>query len=294
VTSILQHASDAATTGALYSLFALGIGMVFGIMRLVNIAHGELIMVGGYTLVLTSAMPLAVRLLLTVLVVVALALLMESLVFRPVRGASPTTLLVVSFALSFGLQSVVQSAFGARPRGAITSSALGESWTLGGVRVSVLSVATVATTTVLLAMLALFLHRTDFGTWMRASAEDFGAARMMGVRANSVVATAFAISGLVAAATSILLVSQTGQVSPTVGVSAMLFGLVGAVVGGLGSLSGAVVGGFLLGVTSVLLQILLPIGLRPYRDFFVFAAVFAVLAVRPGGLIAASGLRTRV
>jgi branched-chain amino acid transport system permease protein len=290
----LQHVSDAATTGALYALFALGIGMVFGIMRLVNIAHGELIMIGGYTLVLTNSWPLAVRLLMTVFVVVIVAVLMEAVVFRRVRTATATTLLVVSFALSFGLQKAVQTAFGARPRGAVVSTRLGTTWMLFGVRISVLSIVTVVTTGVLLGLLTLFLRRTDFGIWMRASAEDFGAARMMGVKANSVVATAFAISGIVAAATSILLVSQSGQVSPTVGVSAMLFGLVGAVVGGLGSLPGGVLGGFLLGVASVVLQIVLPIDLRPYRDFFVFAAVFSVLAVRPGGLIAAASSRTRV
>ena len=291
---VLQHASDAMTTGALYALYALGLGMVFGIMRLVNIAYGELVMAGGYALVMTSSLALPLRLVITVGVVVALALSMEHLVFRRVRSASTTTLLVVSFAVSFGLQSVAQVAFDARARGTVVSSEFGHAWVVGGVRISVLSAVTVGATVVLLIGLASFLRMTNLGIWMRASAEDLTAARLLGVRANVVVATAFAISGVIAAISAVLLVGQTGQVTPTVGVSAMLFGLVGAVVGGLGSLPGSVLGGFLLGVLTVVLQIALPLSLRPFRDAFVFAGVFLVLAVRPSGLIVARGTRSRV
>ncbi len=294
MTQFLQHVSDASTTGALYALYALGLGMVFGIMRLVNIAYGELVMAGGYALVLTPGLPLAARLAITIVTVVVLALAMERIVFRRVRGTTPTTLLVVSFAVSFGLQSVAQLAFDARPRGTVVSTEFAHAWTLGGVRVSVLSVVTVGVTFALLGSLGAFLKFSSVGVWMRASSEDLVAARMLGVRANLVVASAFAISGVLAAASAFLLVGQTGQVTPTVGVSAMLFGLVGAVIGGLGSLPGAVLGGFLLGALSVALQVLLPLPLRPFRDAFVFAGVFVLLAARPSGLVVARGMRTRV
>jgi branched-chain amino acid transport system permease protein len=162
-----------------------------------------------------------------------------------------------------------------------------ESVRLGALRFPLLSAATTIGAAVLLLVLALFLRSTSLGIQMRGAAEDFMMARLLGVRSNIVVAAAFAISGFLAGVVALIVVAQTGVVSPTMGLSVTLVGFVATVIGGMGSIAGAVLGGFVLGVVSVVLQIVLPLGLTPYRDAFVFAFVIAVLLLRPKGLIAA-------
>ena len=146
----------------------------------------------------------------------------------------------------------------------------------------------------LLGSLSWFLKATRFGLQMRAAAEDFRMARVLGVRANRVIAMAFALSGILAAAVSFLLVAQTGVVQPRMGLQLVVIAFVGTVIGGLGSLAGAALGGFLVGVTTILLQALLPPDLRVFREAFVFLAVTLVLLFRPQGLIPARGLKERV
>lgn len=289
-TEIVQSAIDALALGSLYSLYALGIALVFSVMGLINFAHGELIMIGGFTLaLLVGVMPLGIVLVIVAVVVVLAALAMERVAFRPVRGADPATLLVTSFAVSYLLQNLAILVFGATPRTLSLGSWLGGSFTIAGNTVQHLSVATVLATVVLLGALVLFLERTALGLRMRAAAEDFRMARLLGVRANRVIAMAFAISGLLAAAGSVFLVAQTGTVTPDMGLTAILFAFMAAILGGIGSLPGAVAGGYLLGITTVLFQVWLPFSLRPYRDAFVFGVVFVVLVLRPQGLIPTRG-----
>ncbi|MEZ5123058.1 MAG: branched-chain amino acid ABC transporter permease [Solirubrobacterales bacterium] len=289
-TEIVQSAIDALALGSLYSLYALGIALVFSVMGLINFAHGELIMIGGFALaLLVGVMPLGIVLVVVAVVVVLAALTMERVAFRPVRGADPATLLITSFAVSYLLQNLAILIFGATPRTLSLGSWLGGSFTIAGNTVQHLSVATVIATAVLLAALVLFLGRTALGLRMRAAAEDFRMARLLGVRANRVIATAFAISGLLAAAGSVFLVAQTGTVTPDMGLTAILFAFMAAILGGIGSLPGAVAGGYLLGITTVLFQVWLPFSLRPYRDAFVFGVVFVVLVLRPQGLIPTRG-----
>jgi branched-subunit amino acid ABC-type transport system permease component len=281
---VVQHIIDAISFGSLYALFALGIALIFGVMRLVNFAHGELIMVGAYAVVLIG-LPEPALVPLAVLIVVGLALAMERLVFRPLRGAGPATLLVASFALSFLLQNGAALKWGSLPRTTDFASGLSSSFTVGSVVIEKLDVVIAVVTLVLLVALNMFLHRTAIGTQMRASAEDFRMARSLGIRANTVIATAFALSGVLAAVAAILLVIQTGTVTPTVGVNPVLIAFIATIVGGLGSLSGAVLGGYAIGGLTVALQASLPLELRPYRDAFVFAAVLLMLIVRPEGLL---------
>ena len=148
-------------------------------------------------------------------------------------------------------------------------------------------------TLALLAAVGLFLRRTTLGTQMRAAAEDFRMARVLGIRANTVIASAFALSGLLAGTAAILLTAQTGTASPTMGVNIVLVAFTATILGGMGSLRGAVLGGFSIGVLTVTLQASLPLDLRPYRDAFVFAAVLAVLVVRPQGLLPARATLAR-
>ena len=281
---VIQHAVDALSLGSLYALFALGIAVIFGIMRLINFAHGELITAGAYALVLLS-LPVAALIPVTLVIVVALALVMERVAFRPVRDAGAATLLITSFALSFLLQSIAGLAWGSLPRTTDFASGLSSSFELGEVTVQKLDLVIIGVTLSLLVSVTLFFQRTTLGTQMRAAAEDLPMARVLGIRANMVVASAFALSGLLAAAAAILLTAQTGSVSPTIGLSIVLFAFIATIVGGMGSLPGAVLGGFLIGALTVALQASLPLDLRPYRDAFVFAAVLAVLVVRPQGLL---------
>jgi len=294
VTSFLQNVIDALTAGSYYALFALGIALIFGIMRLVNFAQGELIMAGAYTVYLTQDWPWALIVVATVVVVVALALLMERVAFRPVRGRSAATLLITSFAVSFFLQNLARMVFTTLPKSADITPLFRRSFVIGDLTISWLSVIAVCTTALLMVSLALFLNRTRLGVQMRAAAEDFGMARLCGVPANRVIAIAFAISGVLAGIAGLLLVGQTGSLSVTMGLTPVLFGFTAAVIGGLGSLTGAVLGGYLLGAATVFLQNILPFELGGYRDAFLFAAVFAFMALRPGGLLRAVGLEERV
>jgi branched-chain amino acid transport system permease protein len=291
---VVQYIIDGASLGSLYALFALGIGLIFGIMQLINFAHGELIMVGGYVLVFVSSPPAVVRIALMILVVVLLALVMERVAFRPARGARADTLLVTSFAVSFLLQSLAILIIGALPRSAGILPNLNTSFTIFGYSVRKLDVFTVAITAILLVGLVLFLSRTRIGVQMRAAAEDFRMAQALGVRANTVIATAFAISGLLAAIAALILVAQTGLVSPSIGLAPVLAAFIATIIGGIGSLSGAVLGGYVLGALTVALQATLPLSLRPYRDAFVFGAVVIVLIMRPQGLLSTRSSQARV
>ena len=294
MTDIAQHLLDALSLGSLYSLLGLGIALVFGIMRLVNFAHGELVMVGAFAAVTLGDAPWPVVVIVIVCVPVAFALVMERIAFRPVRGAHETTLLVTSFAVSYLLQNVALLAYGATPKSINLSSLLAESFTFAGLTTAKLNVATVLVTAVLLVGLSLFLSRTTLGVQMRASAEDFTMARVLGVRANRVIAAAFAISGLLAGVASYLIVAQNGAVYPSMGLNAILVAFIATVLGGLGSLPGAVVGGMTLAVLSVALDAYLPPELREFRDAFAYAAVIGVLVWRPQGLIVPKTARTRV
>jgi branched-chain amino acid transport system permease protein len=291
---LVQIAVDAVSVGSLYALTALGIGLIFGVMRLINFAHGELITLAAYTVLALYGMPVPVMIFGAVVVAVLIALLTERAAFRPLRNADPTTLLISSFAVSFFLQKLLILVVGSRLKGLDFLPSLGRQTELFGIRLQLLQVVTIVVGIVLLVALTWFLKATRLGLHMRAAAEDFRMARVLGVRANNVIAVAFALSGLLAAAVSCLIVVQTGVVQPRMGVQLVIIAFVGTVIGGLGSLPGAALGGFLVGAGSILLQALLPPDLRAFREAFVFIAVIAILLFRPQGLIPARGLRERI
>jgi branched-subunit amino acid ABC-type transport system permease component len=289
---VIQHAIDAISLGSLYALFALGIALIFGIMRLINFAHGELVMAGAFAVVLIP-LPGPVLIPVVLVLVVTLALAMERIAFRPVRQASPATLLITSFAVSFLLQNVAALIWGSTPRATDFASGLDTSFSIGSIAIQKLDLVIIGVTLALLLALGLFLRRTTIGMQMRAAAEDFRMARVLGVRADNVIAAAFACSGLLAGVASILLTAQTGTVSPSVGVNVVLFAFIATIVGGMGSLPGAVLGGFSIGVLTVALQAALPLEFRPYRDAFVFGTVLALLVARPQGLVPARSTAAR-
>ena len=236
--TVIQAMIDSISLGCLYALFALGIALIFGVMGLINFAHGELVMIGAFAAVYLSGIGQPWLALGIVGCVVVAAVLMERVAFRPLRGAAPATILVASFGVSIVLQNAAQMAFGSLPKSTNLLSGLSTAYVVGDVSIPKLAVATVAITVVLVAALVAFLRFTDLGIQMRAAAENFPMARLMGVRANRVIATAFAISGVLAAAAAIILVSQTGSVTTTMGVNVVVVAFVATILGGAGQPAG--------------------------------------------------------
>ncbi len=292
--SIFQNALDALSLGSTYALFALGVAVVFGIMQLINFAHGELVMVGAFAIVLLGNPPWPLLILVTVGVSVVFALAMERVAFRPVRHANHATMLITSFAVSYLLQNLALVVLGSTPRTTNISTSLLQVVDFHGVIIGKLDIVTICITAVLLVGMVVFLSKTPLGMQMRAAAEDFETARVVGVRANTVIATAFVISGAFAGIGAFLVVAKIGVVQNTIGVAPVLAGFIAVVLGGMGSLPGAVVGGYILGLITVLLEAYLPIELRYYRDAFAYGLVIFVLLVRPQGLMPPRWKQTRV
>jgi len=300
----LQNLLDALSLGSLYALAALGIGLLFGILRLVNFAHGDFITLGAYALIVPTSADIATLLIggwtwaalipAVVVIVVVIALLSDIFVFRPLRTSSAPALMTASFALSFIIQNGILMVYGARPKAINLWSGLSDQVQLGPLTTPKLNLVVIGVTIMMMLVLTFFLKRTRYGIQMRAAAENFRMARHLGVDANFVIGLAFAISGVLAAAVSLLFVSQTGTLTQTMGQPIALFAFIATVVGGMGSLVGAVVGGFAVGIIVVMLQAYLPPDLRSFRDAFAFGLIILVLVARPSGLIPTRGLIERV
>jgi branched-chain amino acid transport system permease protein len=304
MTSAVQFLIDALAVGSLYALAALGVGLVFGVLRLVNFAYGDFITVGSYALIVPSASitaivfignwPWPLLVIASAAIVMIVALICEYLVFRPLRQAPPAVLMIASFAVGYIVQNAIIIIYTARPKAVGIWSGLTEAVAIGDLRVPGLQLLTIVVALGLLALLVLFLKKSPFGVQMRAAAEDFQMARMLGVRANTVIGTAFIISAFLAAIVSLLYLCQVGVVSFHMGTQLMLIAFIATVIGGMGSLVGAVVGGYAIGIVGTFLQVVLPENVRTFRDAFVFAAVIVILLVRPQGLVAPRAARERV
>jgi branched-chain amino acid transport system permease protein len=287
-----QVLADATGLGAIYALMAVGIGLVFGVLRLVNFAYGQLIMAGGYALALASewGWPVWAGIVLCVAVVLVLSLLMEGLVFRPLRTQSPAVMLVATFAVAFLLQSIALLWFGPLGKIAASLATLNQPVSIGSVDVRKITIVAIVVAVAWLAVLVLLLGRTSVGLHMRAASMDFATARMLGVRANRVIGAAVLVSGLIAATVSVLLTVQQPLVTPTFALTDTIVVLAGVVVGGMNRLGSATLGGFAIGFASGLLGGALPTEQSQYLPSFLFAAVILVLLVRPGGLFARRAL----
>jgi branched-chain amino acid transport system permease protein len=286
--SFLQAVIDGIALGAVYGVVAVGIGLVFGVMRLVNLAYGELITAGAYTLAFLSGQTALVAILACFAVVIGMSLILERIAFRPLRGASPATMLIASFAISFLLQNIYLLAFGSRGSTIGTLGGLNTAIAIGTLRIRWIAIVAVIVGAVLLTGLTLLLNRTTIGLQLRAAAADFRTARLLGVRANRVIAFAFAVSGALAAAVSVLLTVQSPLVTPNFGVQVTLFALIGVVVGGLDRLMTATLGGFAIGFATAFVGDELPSSSSVYLPSVVYGLVIVVLLVRPGGLFASS------
>jgi branched-chain amino acid transport system permease protein len=294
LTALGQNLLDALVLGGLYALIALGITLVYTVMGMMNFAHGEFIMLSAYALYVFAGLPFSAAVALALLTGIVIALLAERVAFRPVRGADLSAQLVTSLAVAAILQNVVTAAVDARAQSVETPTAISESTSIGSISVPNLEFVTLGLTVIVLGGLGWLLYRTRTGLAMRAAAENFDMARLLGVRADRVIALAFAISGGLAATVGVLIVMQTGQVSPTMGLTPVLVGFVAVVIGGFGRMVGAVIGGLLLGALSSLLGAYLPDGLAPFRDAIVFTVPVLILIFRPYGLLGGEIGKARV
>ncbi len=313
----LQQLINALSIGSLYALMAVGLAMVFGILRLINFAHGDMMMSAAYiaAFALIAGIPLPIALLMMVVGTVLLAILMERVAYRPIRHAPEVAALLTSFAVGQILQNtaLLTSRFAQQPvqiafptidflRGVVT---------VGALTIPKVNIASLVLGLVLLLLLSLFVTRTTLGLSMRAAAEDIQAAQLMGINANRVIVTAFVIGAILASVAGLLYAVQTGTINPDMGFSPVLKAFIAAVIGGFGSISGAVVGGYTLGILEVLLTAIpglgdilpaattapgvidffktyLPSSLTSYRDAFVFIILILLLLVRPGGILGTS------
>jgi branched-chain amino acid transport system permease protein len=289
--TILQYIINGIALGAVYALAAVGIALIFGVLRLVNFAYGELITIGAYVLAITSDWPVPLSLIACVAASVALALLTDRFAFKPLRQAPPATLLVATFALAFGLEAVWRLVFGVEGRSADVLGSLNTTAVNGAIDIRWVTIVEVIVGVVLLSGIAVFLRRSSLGLQMRAAATDIATARTLGIRADRVIMAAFALSGFLAAVVAMLLTVSSPLVTPTLGLQVTTFALVGVVVGGMDNLVTATLGGFAVGFLNSILGDALSSDLRVFLTSFTFLAVILVLILRPAGLFAPRGTR---
>lgn len=289
MTKLLQSLVDGLGVGSTYALLALGISVIFGVMHLVNFAHGELITVGAYVSYFFFLhggswwwMPVAI-----IGSAVLASVATELVAFRWVRNASPFTLLLTSFALERLSHALWQIFVSPKQRAFPKPSWVFNQFKIADVSFEVMDVVTISVTALTLALTAVVFKRTLFGISVRGAAEDFDAARLMGVRANRVISGAFAYAGLLAGIAACLIVMRSPAAEPSMGSDWLLKAVIAAVIGGLGSFSGAVIGGLVLGLLETFSRVYLP-DLADGWDRFSTAVVYVLIAaffvIRPEGV----------
>ncbi len=288
---VLSQVVNGLILGSMYALIAIGFSMIYGIVRLINFAHGHVFAIGAFATlasvsVLHAPFPLAVVI---VLVVGALVgVIIERTTFRPMRGAPQVTGFIASLALAIILENLAVILITAQPRSFSVPAVLGTRLEFAGIGVRVIDLAIVALSLVLMAALVAFVRFTRVGIAMRATAENYDAARLMGINIDRMIAMAFAIGSALAAVAGLMWGSKYGQISPLMGLLPGLKAFVAAVIGGVGSITGAMLGGFVLGLSEVLFVALLPPEYSGFRNAFVFTALILVLLVMPNGLLGRS------
>lgn len=287
MSALLQNVIDGLGLGSIYALLALGIAVIFGVMHLLNFAHGVLITVSAYVTYWAFTRGLDWFLIAPMIVVTAIvtSLVVEQVAFRRVRGAADSTLLLTSFGVHFVVEAIFLMYVSASVKTFARPSWITRTVDLGVVNVEIFDLVVISVTVVTLVATAVLLQRTMFGIALRAAAEDFDAARLMGVRSNNVIRGAFALSGALAGVAAVFWLMRAGQATPSAGVSPMLKGVLAALIGGLGSLRGAVIGGLSLGLAEVLLRSQLPSSLAGLTNGFVFVLIALLFIFRPQGII---------
>lgn len=274
---------DGLGLGAIYALIALGYTMVYGIAKMLNFAHGDVIMVGAYAILTTlniSGNPV-ISIVVSVVVCTVTGVLIEKLAYKPLRGASPLAVLITAIGVSYFLQSIAQLVYGAKSQ-PVTLPAFG-SIQLGAYQISTATVITLVVGAVIMAGLTLFVKFTRTGRAMQAVSEDSGAARLMGVNVDRIIMITFAIGSALAAFASLFYLMQIPSTSPTLGSMPGIKAFTAAVIGGIGSIPGAMLGGVLLGLIE---KICLSIpAISSYTTAIEFSLLILILLIKPIGLL---------
>lgn len=280
----IEQLINGLNLGSIYALMALGYTMVYGIAKMLNFAHGDIIMVGAYTLSLVMTnlgMPPIVAVLASVIVCSALGVTIEKIAYKPLRNASPLTVLITAIGVSYFLQSVALLLFGSNKR-KVDSAITVPGIKIGALELTGESIVTLGVTILIMIGLTLFIKKTKMGKAMLAVSEDKGAAQLMGINVNQTISITFAIGSALAAVAGVLFVSSYGFVGPYTGSLPGIKAFVAAVLGGIGSIPGAMLGGILLGIIESLSKAYISTNLS---DAIVFAVLIIVLLVKPSGLL---------
>lgn len=274
---------DGLSLGAIFALIALGYTMVYGIAKMLNFAHGDIIMVGAYAIFTTLSMGghIVLAIASAVVICTVMGIVMEKLAYKPLRGASPLAVLITAIGVSYLLQSVAQIVFGSKAQ----SVSIGKFGTIdiGNVKISISSIITLLVGAVVMAVLTIFVNKTNTGRAMQAVSEDRGAAQLMGINVNKIITITFAIGSALAACASVFYLMQIPSAEPTLGAMPGIKAFTASVIGGIGSIPGAMIGGILLGVVEKVCQSI-P-ALSSYTTAVEFALLIVILLVRPIGLL---------
>lgn len=284
---LAQQLINGLTLGSMYALIAIGFSMIYGIVRLINFAHGDVVMIGAFATagLVFMGVPWPLIALATLATGALAGMTIEFFAFRPMRGAPQVTGFIASLAVSILLQNLGILVLTAQPRNFHFPDVMRERLVLGPATMSVIDLVIVLTTLVLMAALVVMVKTTRLGMAMRASAENLEVARLMGINVDRVIRSAFAIGSALAAIAGLMWGGKYGQIDPLLGFLPGLKAFVAAVIGGVGSITGAMLGGYLLGFGEVLFVGLLPPEYSAYRDAFVFGMLIVVLLVLPNGLL---------
>ncbi len=284
---LTQNLIDGIGRGSIYALLALGIAVIFGVMHLLNFAHGELITISGYATYAAFQSGWSWYLVAPMIIIVSVlaSIAVERIAFSHVRGASDFTLLLTSFGVHFVVSAMFLMYVSAGVKSFSRPGWVANTYAVGPITVEVFDTVVIVVTIVTLIATAALLQRTMFGLALRAAAADFDTARLMGVNSNSVIRGAFALSGLLAGIAAIFWLMRSGSVTPTAGIDPMLKGVLAALIGGLGSLRGAVIGGLVLGIAEVLVRTQLPLGIANLTEGVVFLMIAVLFIFRPQGII---------
>jgi branched-chain amino acid transport system permease protein len=288
---ILEQIANGIILGSMYALIAIGFSLIYGIVRLINFAHGDIVTIGSFTMLASAVavnLPFPLAILVVLLVGGATGVLIERIAFRPMRGAPQVTGFIASLAVAIVIENLGIMTLTAQPRNFIVPAYLSKFIAVGPLQVRAIDLAIVVLAVLLMAALALFVRFTKTGMAMRATAENYNVARLMGINIDRMIALAFAIGSALAAVAGLMWGSKYSQISPLMGLIPGLKAFVAAVIGGVGSISGAMLGGFVLGLAEVLLVGLLPPEFSGYRNVFVFTVLIVILLVMPNGLLGRS------